>query len=328
MKKLLKVLSLLLCVAGIVSSLSGCKEKKEKIIIYTSTEDFCVEDLDKRLKEVFPEYDVDLEYMPTGNHAAKLISEGKNTECDITYNLEYSYLAQLEAKGYLADLSEYETSIYAEDLVASKYYLPQSRNGGAVIINTAYLKEKGLEEPTCYEDLLKPEYKGLISMPNPKASGTGYMFLKNLVNAWGEEEAFDYFDKLTPNILSYTSSGSGPVNALVQKEAAIGLGMTSLAVLQINDGVDLKIVFFDEGSPYSLYGQAIISGKETRESVKRVFDFLVNTYNKEINEKFYPEKIYKDFSPSIENYPSDIKYGDMSNDSSEEKARLLDKWKY
>lgn len=328
MKKLLKAASLMLCVAALISSLSGCKNKKEEVIIYASAEDFCIEDLDKRLKEEFPEYDVNIEYMSTGNHGAKLISEGKSTECDITYNLEYSYLAQLEAKGYLADLSSYDTSIYTDDIVASHYYLPHVRNGGAIIINTEYLAEKGLEEPTCYEDLLKPEYKGLISMPNPKASGTGYMFLKNLINEWGEEEAFEYFDKLTPNLLSYTSSGSGPVNALVQKEAAIGLGMTAQAVLKINEDVPLKTVFFEEGSPYSLYGQAIINGKETRESVKRVFDFLINTYCKEANEKFYPEQLFKDFLPQTKNFPSNIKYGNMSNDTSAEKTRILEKWKY
>ena len=84
------------------------------------------------------------------------------------------------------------------------------------------LEEKNLAVPTSYADLLKPEYKGLVSMPNPKSSGTGYMFLKSLVNAWGEEEAFAYFDQLAENILQFTSSGSGPVNALVQGEAAIG----------------------------------------------------------------------------------------------------------
>ena len=51
-----------------------------------------------------------------------------------------------------------------------------------------------------YEDLLKPEYKGLISMPSPKASGTGYIFLKALVNSMGEDKAFAYFDKLSKNV--------------------------------------------------------------------------------------------------------------------------------
>ena len=165
-------------------------------------------------------------------------------------------------------------------------------------------------------------------MPSPKSSGTGYMFLKSLVNEWGEEEAFAYFDKLTGNILQYTSSGSGPVNALIQEEVAIGLGMTGQAVTMINEGHPLEIIYFDEGSPYCLYGQSMIKGKEKREAVRKVFEYMVNTVNYELVANFFPEKIYKDKDFVIENYPSNIVYSDMSNNSIEEKERLLDKWVY
>lgn len=309
--------------------LAGCSAKEDNhVVIYTSAEDYRVEYLTQRLSEEFPDYNITIEYMSTGNHAAKLLAEGTKTECDISYDLEYGYLAQLDAEGYLADLSEYDKSIYMEDTAVSDNYIIEYRNGGAIIMNQKLLKEKGLSEPQSYEDLLKPEYKGLISMPDPKASGTGYMFLKSLVNEWGEEEAFAYFDDLTENILQYTSSGSGPVNALLQGEAVIGLGMTGQAVIQFNEGADFKIVYFEEGSPYSLYGQTIIKGKESRQCVKDVFDFLIQIYNKENNELFFPEQIYKDYAPVIENYPTDIKYSDMSNNTIEEKERLLERWKY
>lgn len=324
--KLFSVVLVLVILCSI--ALTGCGSKKEKILIYTSVEDYVVEDLSSRLEEEFPDYDITLEYMSTGNHAAKLLAEGSATECDISYDLEYAYLSQLSSKNLLADLSSYDSSIYSEDTVESDNYIIQCRNGGAIILNTEVLSKKGLAEPTSYEDLLKPEYKGLISMPNPKSSGTGFMFLKSLVNSWGEDKAFEYFDKLTPNILQYTSSGSGPVNSLLQGEVAIGIGMTAQAVKQINEGAPLKILYFAEGSPFTLYGQAIISGKETRESVKEVFDFLVNKYNYELNEKFFPEQIYKDTVYNVKNYPQNIVYADMSNNTIEEKNRMLDKWKY
>ena len=69
-------------------SFAGCGgEKKEKVIIYTSAEDFRVEDLRTRLNEEFPEYEIVIEYMSTGNLAAKLIAEGTNTECYIIHEL-------------------------------------------------------------------------------------------------------------------------------------------------------------------------------------------------------------------------------------------------
>ncbi len=329
MKKL-KGAGILLAAVLLLGSLAGCGGNKEnRVVIYTSAEDYRVEYMQKRLEETFPEYEIVIEYMPTGDHAARLISEGTSSEADITYDLEYGYLERLAQEGALTDLKElYDLSVYAEDTVNSTYYLPEYKNGGAVIINPAVLKEKGLQVPGTYEDLLDPAYKNLISMPNPKSSGTGYMFLKTLVNTMGEAEAFAYFDRLSENILQFTSSGSGPVNALIQGEVAIGLGMTGQAVTAINDGQPLEILYFEEGSPYCMYGQGILAGKEQRKAVKDVFDFLIHTYAYENCEKFFPEQIFKDKTFAVENYPTEIRYSDMSNNTLDEKDKLLEKWKY
>ena len=302
-------------------------DSSNRVVIYSGAEEYRNEYFIKRLKEQFPQYDISIEYMATGNLAAKLAAEGKDTDMDMIYDLDYSYAGLVEQ--YLADLSEYDQSIYADDCkVASNKYLCECRNGGAIIINPAVLESKGLQAPTCYEDLIKPEYKGLVSMPNPKSSGTGYMFVKSLVNAWGEEKAFEYFAALAENVLQFTSSGSGPVNALVQGEAAIGLGMTAQAVTMNNEGAKLEIVFFEEGSPFSLYGFAIPEGKQNRKAVKDVFGFFYTTLVPEDKALYYPEQIYKDKTYMIENYPQDIKYADMSGNTTEEKTRLLENWEY
>ena len=322
MKRILSGL-LVLC---LVLPLAACGPSRDKrVVVYLSSEEYRVEYFQKRLEEAFPHYEVVLEYLPTGTHAAKLEAEGLDTDCDISNELDYGYLGRLE--DLFADLSAYDKSVYLDDLVpASGKYLPTLRNGGCIAINRQILEQKGLPVPQSYEDLLKEEYKGLISMPSPKASGTGYMFLKSLVNAWGEEAALDYFDRLTPQILQYTSSGSGPVNALVQGEAAIGLAMTAQTVTEINKGVDLEILFFEEGSPYSLYGIGMIKGKESRPEVREVFDFFVNSLVPEDKALFFPEKIYKDRDFVLDNYPVDIPYADMSGDSPQERVQLLDKW--
>lgn len=244
--------------------------------------------------------------------------------------MEYGYLEKISP--YLASLPPPIIDGFVDDVTAlpREYgvkWVPALRNGGAILINNEVLKKKGLAEPTSYEDLLKPEYKNLISMPNPKTSGTGYMFLKSLVNKWGEEKAQEYFNKLSHNILQYTSSGSGPVNALVQGEVGIGLGMTAQAVTEINKGAPIKIIFFSEGSPFALYGSGIVVGRERDPDVQKVFDFVTTTLNKENNELFFPEKVYKDMSFKLKNYPTDIPYADMSKDNWSEKVRLLNDWK-
>lgn len=324
-KKTILILALTFVV---LSLLMGCSGDKERVIIYTSAEDYRIEYMQQRLAEEFPQYDIVVEYMPTGNHAAKLLAEGTQTECDITYDLEYTYLQRLADAGILEDLSNYDFSVYSDDVVRSSFYMPEYRNGGAIVINRTVLERYGLEVPSCYDDLLKPEYQNLISMPNPMSSGTGYMFLLSMVNQRGEDAAFAYFDALAENVLQFTSSGSGPVNALIQEEVAIGLSITGTAVTAINDGADLEIIFFEEGSPYALYGQGIIAGKSERTAVQEVFDFLYSTYSYENCEKFFPEQIYVDHIFEVENYPSDITYSDMSGDTAQRKEELLEMWKY
>ena len=312
--------------------LTGCSSadssKKESVIIYTSIEDYRIAYLNKRLEEEFPQYDVYVKFLSTGEHASSLLEDGTDTECDITHSLSYSYLQQLDDKGYLADLSSYDTSVYDDSLIVSRDFLPQERGSGAIIINPDTLKEYGLSEPESYEDLLKPEYRGLISMPDPRKSSTGYMFYKSLVNAWGEDKAISYFSSLTDNILQYTESGSGPLKAVAEGKAAIGLGTTATAVASINEGSDLEIRFFREGAPYTAYGQAIIKGKEQRRAVKEVFDYLVNTFNYENCQLYMPESLYRNRSFTLDNYPQSITYADMSNDTIDEKERLLEKWNF
>ena len=55
---------------------------------------------------------------------------------------------------------------------------------------------------------------------------------------------------------------------------------------------------------------------------------MVNTLIPIDKERYFPEKIYKDKDFIVQNYPSDIQYADMSNDTAAEKERLLAKWQY
>lgn len=329
MKKTMKcTFALMLALIMIASCLSfgGCS-KKETIIIYTSAESFRIDYMRQRMQEQFPNYDIRIDYKSSGDQASLMKAAGKNIECHITHDLEYGNAAELAALGIFADISDtVDFSLYTEDTVTSNFYAPELRNGGAIILNMDVINEKELDEPTSYEDLLDPQYKGLISMPNPKTSGTGYMFLLSLVNAWGEEEALNYFKTLSENVLAFESSGSGPVNKLITKEVAIGFGMIAHAVQQINEGENLKIFFFEEGAPYSLYGQSVIAGNETNPAVMEVFNFLANDLNEEMCERFYPEKLYKDKDFTIQNFPSDVTYADMSDNTPERKAHLLGKW--
>ena len=335
MKKFKMGLSALALIgASLVST--GCGKAK-KVTIYTSTEDYNVEFLQKSLEEKFPDYEIVIENsMSTSQIAAKVIEEGEQSDCDIVYAEEYGYLEKMIAEGVLESIEgDYDLTRYTDDTVTdrtNKYVVPAIRSGGGVVVNTKVLADRGIPEPTSYADLLNPVYdngeeSGLISMASPKSSGTGYMFLYSLVKAWGETEALSYFDSLTPNVLSYTKSGSGPVNALVQEEVAVGFGMISQAVNKINEGnKDLKILFFEEGAPCNLYGTSLVKGHKANKAAKEVLDYIDSTFNDATCAKYYPEVILKGAQYNVENFPENIQYSNMEGNNLEAKEALLAKW--
>ena len=318
-KKLLLIVMLFM-----VMLLTGCGNK-DKVVIYTSMEEERNQKLTEMLKEEFPNLNVVVQHMATGNSAAKIKNEGTKVEADIVIDLETAHMKAVQDN--FADLSNVDTSFYLDGVNTSNNYLTWVKYTMNLIIDNKYFKEHNLTVPKTYEDLLKPEYKNLIAMPDPKTSGTGYGFFLNAVNIMGEEKAIEYFKKLKGNLREYTTSGSGPTNLLKQGEIAIALGMTAQGVEAINDGYDFSIVELTTGSPYNTTSCGIIKGRESNENVMKVFNWLIKDFGKYDKENYMPDKILKDQKSNMKNYPENLKDANMTGvDSTEIKDKLIEKW--
>ena len=324
-----KYLAILLAVTLLFTCLATV-EGKESIVICSSAEQFRNDEMQKQLNEHFPDKNIIVMYMSTGKAAAKVFAEEARTEIDILVGLETGYLSKI--KHCLADISGKSTLTYMEGVAPEdngNSWVTWERQAGAIIVNRDILNKYGLEMPQTYEDLLKPEYKGLIAMPDPKSSGTGYFFYKSWVNSMGSEGALEYVDKLYGNLKQFTESGSGPIKMLKQGEVAIGLALTFQAINEINDGQPFEVIFPETGSPYSLTGTAMIEGREKDSDITEVYDFIINEFLVYDKENFSPETIYEGQNNKIENYPENIVYADMTGiEKIEEKERLLALWKY
>lgn len=303
---------------------------RETIVICASSEQYRNDALQEQLSEAFPEHNIIVMYMSTGKAAAKVYAEGTATEIDMLVGLETGYLHKIS--DHLSDISGLSRIPYVDGVTPAdndNLWVTWERQAGTIIVNRDILDKYGLEAPATYEDLLKPQYKGLIAMPDPKSSGTGYFFYKNWVNLWGDDAALSYVDALYGNLKQFTESGSGPIKLLRQGEVAIGLALTFQAVSEINDGQPFEIIYPPEGSPYSLTGTAIIDGHQDKEGVKEVYDYIIHNFLVFDKEHFSPEIIYDGQTIALNNYPQDIPYADMTGiQDDKEKERLLAVWKY
>ncbi len=326
----MKKIVLCLIVIALLLVFDVTRQEKDTIIIYSSMEQFRGEELQRQLNQKFPDVNTMVMYVSTAKAGAKIRVEGSGTDADIVVGLETSYLEKV--KDSLANIQGKSKVDYIEGLTPAdnhNKYVIWERSAGALIVNKKVLEKHNLEMPTSYDDLLKPEYKQLVAMPDPKSSGTGYFFYKNMVNTRGEEGALAYFDALQNNIKQFTESGSGPIKLLIQGEIAVGLGMTFQAVNEINKQSPFEIIYPKEGSPYTLTGAALIQGREQNEKILEIYDFIINDFLLYDKEHYSPEAILKEQKNAIKNYPTDIQYADMTGISDiQEKERLLDLWKY
>lgn len=304
---------------------TGCSKKTGRVVIYTSMEENRNKALKEQLAEKFPDKDIVVQYLSTGNSAAKIKNEGTNVEADIVLDLETAHMVDLEEN--FADLSSFDTSIYLDGVNKSNKYLTWTKYTMALVIDKNYFDKHNLSVPKTYDDLLKSEYKNLIAIPDPKTSGTGYAFYLNAVNIMGEDKAIEYFKKLKNNLREFTTSGSGPTNLLKQGEIAIAMGMTSQGVEAINEGYNFKIVSLKTGAPYNTTSFGIIKGRENKENVREVFEWLMNDFGKYDKEYFLPDKILKKQEVKVKNYPTNLKDAKMDGiDSVSVKQDLISKW--
>ena len=343
-KKLVSVIAMLLCTAFVLAGCGSNKAQnntsastgKDRVVIYTASEDERIAYIQEELDKQFPDTEIVLQSLGTGQLLSKLQAEGKNGDCDIFYDLEVvnAEIILNASPDLFVDLSDYDFSIYDPSVTGytdrHHKYAVNGKTAGAFLVNTKMLEEKGLPIPATYDDMLKPAYAGLISMPNPKSSGTGYSYYNGMITILGEEAGMKYFEDLNPNIKEYTTSGSAPAKAAVRGDVAIAYGLLWQCVNYANENEGMTVVVPEQGLAFNLFTMGMISGHETKGSVKEVFTYLYNELNKPQCAKFNPDKIYVDMpAAEIQNYPADYKEIPMAGlFDFEYKQELLDKWKF
>ena len=141
--------------------------------------------------------------------------------------------------------------------------------------NPELLQKKKLAAPSCWKDLLKPEYKDEIQIANPNSSGTAYVAIATIVQLFGEDEAFRYLKQLNKNVNQYTRSGTGPIKAVARGETSISISFMHDGVTEAIAGFPVKTQAPCEGTGYEIGSMSIIKGARNMENAKKFFDWAL-----------------------------------------------------
>lgn len=153
-------------------------------------------------------------------------------------------------------------------------------------VNEGLLKKLGKPMPVTWDDLTKPEYKGLVAVSNPTTAGTAYTTLITILLLKGEEQGWDYLAKLHKNIAQYTKSGSAAGQLAGRGEAAIGIVFLHDAVMFAEEGFPVKPVAPADGTGYEIGGLSLIKGAPHKENAKKFIDWALTPETQAIAKDF------------------------------------------
>jgi iron(III) transport system substrate-binding protein len=199
------------------------------------------------------------------------------------------------------------------------------------VSNQKLLKEKGVEAPMSWEDLLKPEFKGQVSIANPGSSGTAYTVLATIVQLMGEEKGLEYMKKLNGQIKSYEKSGTAPARLAGQGEVMVGLSFLHDGIKYREEGMkDLVMTAPSEGTGYEIGSVGIIKGGPDQEAAQRFVDYVLTKKGQELGQtvgsyQFLTNPDAK--APEMANEVKDTKLIDYNLDwAGKNRSALVEKW--
>jgi iron(III) transport system substrate-binding protein len=241
----------------------------QKLVLYTASNP----QIEKSILEAFakaqPSIKVEAINLSTGPVVQRAIAEKANPQADVVWMVNDIALNQLKAAGVFEPYEPKGSKIPDEFRDPDGFWVAHNGTIMAMAVNTKLLKEKNLPMPVTWEDLIKPVYKGTISIAAATKSGTGLSIMTTLYDAYG----WDYLDKLNANIFQYQSSGSAPAIQAAAGEVVIGLTYDIAIIQQIRAGQPIEIVYGGM-SPNVLEGAGLVAKGPNPKEAKIFLDWL------------------------------------------------------
>ena len=216
----------------------------------------------------------------SGEILAQLRAEAQNPRTDVWFGGS----AETHMTAAEANLLQTYTSPNMEGLhdwarrvhgMARGYCVGVSSGAIGFIHNREVFARRNLPVPTRWEDLLRPEYRGEIQLPNPNSSGTAYTIIAGLVQLWDEDRAFDYLRRLHANVNAYTRSGAAPVQAVARGETGLSVSFDMESQSLIQQGFPIVIGYPEDGTSYEVACMSIVRGARNIAQARRFYDWYL-----------------------------------------------------
>lgn len=222
----------------------------------------------------------------TGVVGAKLLAERKNPQADVIYGWAVTYLMDFTDRGFFVPYVPVDgEKIPAQFKDPNDHWYAIDLYLAAFCVNTEKLNEYNLPMPSSWQDLTNPVYQGHLIMPNPASSGTGFLQVAGILEAWdtdyvnktvADNEGWAFLEELDKNMGQYIKSGSRPAKYAAAGEYVIGASFAFVIANLKKEGKPVEMVLPAEGSAYELEANALMKGAKHPNNAKKFLDWAIS----------------------------------------------------
>jgi iron(III) transport system substrate-binding protein len=303
-----------------------------ELTVYTAVE---AEDLKKyaaKFNEDYPDIKINWVRDSTGIVTAKLLAEKNNPQADVVWGLAATSLLLLKSEGMLEAYSPKGVEKLDKKFVDKS--TPPAWVGmdawvASVCYNTVEAAKNNLVPPKTWKDLTKPMYKGMLIMPNPNSSGTGFLDVSSWLQLFGEDGGWKFMDGLHENIARYTHSGSKPCKLAAAGEIPIGISFAFRGAKSKAKGAPLDIIVPEEGVGWDMEATAIVAGTSKLKMAQKLVDWSITKKANEMYNAGYAVVAYPGVAKPVKFFPSNLLEKMIPNDfefAANNRKRILTEW--
>lgn len=261
--------------------LSFAATAKTELVVYTNIEPENLNKYSKAFQQQNPDITIKWVRDSAGPITARLLAEKDAPKADIVFGLALNSVLSLEPHGLFESYKPVDfdkVSPMMRDSRDEPIWVGINAWASGFCVNDKEMEKRGLPTPKTWQDLTKPEYKGLLVMPNPASSSTGYMDVAAWLHIMGAEAGWKYMSDLHANMKMYTHSGCKPCQMAAQGEIAIGISSGVCAKPFVARKAPLSVVIPTDGVGWDMESAAMLKSSKNKDAARKLMDFAASEH--------------------------------------------------
>ena len=204
----------------------------------------------------------------TGKVMARLEAESANPVADVVISASWGTATSFQEKGLLLSYDS-PNAANVPDFLKIDGAVAQGVAGLIIAWNT----KSGTPKPADWSDLAKPDYKDLVTLPDPAASGGTY----TLVEAFAANGMTDVLQGLKDNGAIVAGANKAALNPVLQgAKAAVFAGVDYITMGAAAKGESIEAIFPTSGTVVAPRPIMILKSSKQQEEAKKFIDYVLS----------------------------------------------------